>query len=101
MPLLGPLPGPGVGPPGAAGHLVVEGLQVAAQEPAHQADVEQEDWQPDTSDADGEQLSHSRLGALIGVACNIQTILKFLSANNLYLSLWKQIVVFKVLTKIP
>ena len=75
-PLLGPLPWPGVWPPGAAGHLVVEGLQVAAQEPAHQADVEQEDWQPDTSDADGEQLAHSRPGALVGVACNMETILE-------------------------
>lgn len=55
--LLSPLPA--LLPPPAAEDLVVEGLQVVAQEPADQHHVEQEYRQTDGGDTDGQELAQA------------------------------------------
>ena len=54
-------------PPAAADQLVVETLQVAAKESAHQADVEQEDRQPDTGNPHGQKFAKTGLRPLIRI----------------------------------
>ena len=54
-------------PPAAADQLVVKSLQVAAEESSHQADVEQEDRQPDTGNPHGQKFAKTGLRALIRI----------------------------------
>ena len=71
----------GVLPPPAAEDLVVEVLQVVAQEPAHQHHVQQEYRQTDGGDADGEELAQSRARTPVGITWRGEITMQSISRN--------------------